>query len=430
MIAAPRLQVSPSRTHFVTATGEPFFFLADTAWNAALRGDREDWELYCATRAAQGFTVIQFVASLWRGCKNPRHGRLFEDQNGTVVYDENAWEKMKQFISIVVKHGLVPAPVMIWRNNPDEDIFQFSEKSAIAAGRRMVAEWSEFSPLWILAGDGDYRSEQEVTYWKTIGRGVFGDHPDALVTMHPGGATWVCDNFKDETWYTFAAIQSGHGSSDHDLNFLLQGPYTTRWKELEMPLLNLECNYEFAKSYHEQLFFSAYHVRRATWWSLLGAPPAGITYGSNTIWIWPTTDHELAEGHGQGWPADHWKTGLDTEGVRNMKTTREIMERLPWTQLRPAPQVLDDQPGYTEPRQFCSAAATSSMSTIVAYVPRLVSEIRLSAVLITSDHRAVWINPRTGGEHPTELDRGADHLSAFPPSHEDWLLVCRAESGG
>ncbi|MFP4549971.1 MAG: hypothetical protein ACLFNT_04130 [Spirochaetales bacterium] len=52
---------------------------------------------------------------------------------------------------------------------------------------------------------------------------------------------------------------------------------------------------------------------------------------------------------GQGWPADHWTTGLDTEGVRNMQTAREILKRLTWHELRPAPQVLDGQPGWSEP---------------------------------------------------------------------------------
>jgi hypothetical protein len=423
-----KLSISESGTHFVTEQGEPFFFLADTAWNAALHGDTDDWELYCETRAKQGFTVIQFVASLWRGCKTPRHGRLFEEHDGSVVYDENAWRKMGEFLSIVVKHGMVPAPVMVWRNNPDESIFQFSEETCIAAGRRMLDEWEQYNPLWILGGDGDYRSADEVRYWKNIGRGIFHDHPDALATMHPGGTTWICDNFRDEPWYRFAGIQSGHGSADYDIQFLLQGPYTSRWRDFGMPLLNLECNYEFAKSYHEDLFFTAYHVRRASWWSLLGAPTAGVTYGSNTIWIWPMSDHELAEGHGPGWPADHWKTGLDTEGVRNMQTTKEILQRLRWYELRPAPQVLDVQPGWSQPLSFVKAAATESMETVVLYVPRQVPRIELSGVQITPRHKGVWVNPRTGGEHPAPLDRTIGRVVAQPPSHEDWLLVLQTSN--
>lgn len=412
----------------MTADGSPFFFLADTAWNAALRGDTEEWQRYCATRAAQGFTVIQFVASLWRGCSTPRHGRLFEERDGEVVFDEQAWAKMREFLSVVTEHGLVPAPVMVWRNNPDEPLYRFSEETCIRAGRRMVEEWSGYDPLWILGGDGDYRGRSEDAYWKTIGRGIFADHPDALVTMHPCGATWICDNFRDEPWYTFAGIQSGHGSSENDLRFLLSGPYTTRWRELGMPLINLECNYEHAKSYHEDLFYTAYHVRRGTWWSLLGAPTAGITYGSNTIWIWPTTDHELAEGHGTGWPADHWSAGLETDGIRSMQVCRTILDRLPWHELRPAPHVLDGQPGLSDPTRFCAAAATPDMSTVLVYVPRQVAPLEVSAVQITDDHRATWVNPRTAGESEGALRLENDRYRVQPPSHEDWLLHLHREA--
>ncbi|MDX2110040.1 MAG: DUF4038 domain-containing protein [Verrucomicrobiota bacterium] len=420
-----KLSIAPTKTYFIKKNGEPFFFLADTAWNAALHSDTDGWELYCSTRAAQGFTVIQFVASIWRGCKTPRHGRLFEEIDGAVVYDENAWRKMDEFIRIMVKHGLVPAPVMVWKNNPDEAIFKFKEETCIAAGKRMVTEWSKYNPLWILGGDGDYRNADEVRYWKTVGRGIFSDTDNTLVTMHPGGSTWICDNFKDEPWYTFAAIQSGHGSNDYDLNFLLNGPYTTRWRDLQMPLINMECNYEFAKSYHEDLFYTAYHVRRGSWWSLLGAPTAGITYGSNTIWVWPMGDHEHAEGHGEGWPADNWKTGLDTEGVRNMQTTRQILEQLPWQDLKPAPQVIDEQRGWGDLRKFCKAAATDSMETILIYLPRQVYDIKLSGAQITPEYEAFWINPRTGGKHPAKFDRTQNSVIARCPSHEDWLLLCQ-----
>jgi hypothetical protein len=422
-----QLSIAPSGTHFVTSDNRPFFYLADTAWNAALRSDTKDWELYCKTRASQGFTVIQFVASVWRGCKNPRHGRLFEEKNSKVVYNENAWRKMAEWLEIVVANGLVPAPVMIWDNNPDGPVFTFSEETCIAAGRRMVAKWSGYYPLWILAGDGDYRSTEQDRRWKTIGRGIFGDHPDQLATMHPCGASWICDNFRDESWYAFAGIQSGHGSSPYDINFLLNGPYATRWPEIRKPFINLELNYESAKSYDEDLVFTGYHVRRAVWWSLLGAPPAGVTYGSNTIWIWPTGDHELAEGHGGDWMADNWKTGLDTEGVRTMQVTRTIVETLPWPELRPAPHVIHRQPGWTDPLRYQKAASTPGNRTVVIYLPRASSEVKLSPVQIDESFRARWVNPRTGGDHPAEIDRTKAFAATQPPSYQDWLLVCERD---
>ena len=57
----PRLMVSDNRRFLVTEQGQPFFYLADTAWELFHRLDREQAERYLRHRAAQEFTVIQAV---------------------------------------------------------------------------------------------------------------------------------------------------------------------------------------------------------------------------------------------------------------------------------------------------------------------------------------------------------------------------------
>src|ERR671913_821116 len=60
--ALPQLRVSENRRFVVTATGAPFFWLGDTAWELFHRASREDAERYLRKRAEQRFTVIQAVA--------------------------------------------------------------------------------------------------------------------------------------------------------------------------------------------------------------------------------------------------------------------------------------------------------------------------------------------------------------------------------
>ena len=61
--ALPRLKVSDNRRFLVTADGQPFFWLGDTAWELFHRPTREDADRYLAERARRsGFTVIQAVA--------------------------------------------------------------------------------------------------------------------------------------------------------------------------------------------------------------------------------------------------------------------------------------------------------------------------------------------------------------------------------
>lgn len=420
-----KISIAESGTHFATQDGTPFFWLADTAWNAALHSDTDDWRRYLETRAQQKFTVIQFVSTPWRGCRNPIHGPLFSENADGVSFDEHAWEKMEEWLGLIVEYGMVPAPVMIWDNNPDEDFFKFRDETCIQTGRRMLERWHTYGPLWILAGDGDYRSSGQDTRWKRIGRAVFDGYPDALATMHPCGESWINDHYRDEPWFSFAGIQSGHGSSDYDLRFLVNGPYTYRWKDIPKPFINLEPNYEFARSYQDdRLHFGGFHVRRAAWWSILGAPTAGVTYGSNPIWIWPRSKFSQAEGHGSNWAAAHWSTGLETAGIAGMTTMVEILDTLPWTELRPADELLHEQPGWDRPENYIKVAATADRSTVVAYLPRQ-ERVRFSSGLVGCDCSAAWVDPRTGEQIVCELDGDGRCTEAHAPNGLDWLLVLR-----
>ena len=421
--------------HFVDSTGKPFFWLADTAWNGALKATEAEWARYLDTRAGQGFNVIQFVLNRWRGADRPLHGRIFDLVDGRIVADDAALEAMDRYLQAVVDRGMVPAPVMFWTNNPapyqqKEDWMQrditnpyFDEESMIEIGRRMVARWEHLHPVWILAGDGDYRGREFADLWRRVGRAVFAGHPDALVTTHPCGATWVGDLYRDEPWFKIVGIQSGHGTSEHDLRMLTQGPWSTRWQEIHKPFVNLEPNYEGAVSYHSGEPHTPFNVRRAAWWSLLGAPTAGITYGTNSIWAWLRGEDESAEGHGNGWKGGPWTNWLESEGIRQMTLLKAIFEELPWTDLRPADHLVDDQPGYKDAEAFIKAAALEDGSLILAYKP-LGERISLQ---LPDPHRisaGEWIDPRNGDRQPARAEPG-DRLVYRSPDDRDWLLVLR-----
>ena len=88
-------------TYFVADDGRPLFWLADTAWNALLRGDEQEWEEYLEARASQGFTVIQFIAAQWHGCSNPVHGRLYETAEGELQLNKHALSSFRPEINQV-----------------------------------------------------------------------------------------------------------------------------------------------------------------------------------------------------------------------------------------------------------------------------------------------------------------------------------------
>ncbi len=58
----PRLKVSENKRFLVTEDGQPFFYLADTAWELFHRLDRQQATHYLDVRASQKYTAIQAVA--------------------------------------------------------------------------------------------------------------------------------------------------------------------------------------------------------------------------------------------------------------------------------------------------------------------------------------------------------------------------------
>ncbi|MBC8462481.1 MAG: DUF4038 domain-containing protein, partial [Deltaproteobacteria bacterium] len=150
--------------------------------------------------------------------------------------------------------------------------------------------------------------------WQRIGRAVFGDNPRRLATMHPQGRHWIADEFRHEPWFGFNCYQSGHGFDERDLRWLCkkqpttssygEGPPATDWnKEPHHPNLNFEPNYEGHLPYGAKEPFDAHAVRRAAYWSLLVAPPSGVTYGAHGVWGWHLEERL---------PIDHLYTGIGT----------------------------------------------------------------------------------------------------------------------
>jgi hypothetical protein len=126
-MSMPRLQVSANRRFLVDTTGEPFFYLADTAWELIHVLSREDAERYLARRAAQRFTVIQAVIlSEFDGLTAPNayghlpfrrdtHGRIDPGQpdlHPTSLSDY--WSHVDYIVDRAAAHGLYLALLPTW----------------------------------------------------------------------------------------------------------------------------------------------------------------------------------------------------------------------------------------------------------------------------------------------------------------------------
>jgi len=418
------LQLSPNRLYLMHSDGTPFFWLADTAWNGVLRSTLTDWQHYLHRRAEQAFTAVQFVSTEWRGCTKDPHGETAFEDAERIRLNPEFFRRMDAKVAAINDNGLVAAPVILWAVSRSDVGQRLSEDNAVRLARYIVARWGAYNVLWFLGGDGHYEGEK-AQRWRNIGRRVFGERHDRPVTMHPCGLSWVAEGFRDEAWYDLVGYQSGHGDGERDLRWLTSGPPATAWREQPpRPIINLEPNYEGHPAYQSKQPHPPLHVRRAAYWSLLSAPTAaGVSYGTNPIWLW-AEKVEDAEGHANLPNIGPWHTGLEAPGIQQMTLMRELFGTLPWHQLAAAPNLLEAQPGADDPQAHTACAATPDARCVVAYTP-VGGVISLHTAELALPAAATWLDPRSGQSR--EAGRVQTPQQEFvAPSNEDWVLVLRA----
>jgi hypothetical protein len=431
------LTVAEDGRHLAHADGEPFFWLGDTAWNGVIRSRAADWERYLRTRGEQGFSVIQFVSTQWRGWSADPGSKRQSAFTGTgrIEINPRFFQRLDPKVKAINAHGLTAAPVMLWAYTESDPGQRLSEASAIRLARHLVARWGAYHVVWFVGGDGHYEGAR-AERWHRIGRAVFDRHHDHLVTLHPCGGRWIRDEFASEPWFDFVGYQSSHSAAPDRLRWLTQSPPATAWqKSPALPVINLEPNYEAhpirgeAKRPHPSLLgegprFTDYEVRRASYWSLLVSPTAGVTFGHNAIWVWPE-EPSLADGHEDLGPVDPWHCGLETPGVRSMSVLSQFFRSLPWWRLRPAQHLLVEQPGADDVRRFVAAALVEEKGIAVVYMP-VGGPLRLDTLPLGRQIVARWIDPRTGDVAGNRTTHGSHEggriIDLMAPDDRDWIL--------
>jgi len=425
------IQLSPDHRSLTHQDGTPFFWLADTAWNGPLLSTPSDWEFYLSQRARQKFTVVQWVTTQWRAApEGDREKELAYTGVDRISVNPAFFRRLDLKLDAMNRAGLLGAPVLLWAfgggTNPAVNPgVSLPDSQAILLARYMVARWGANDVVWILNGDGDYRGDR-AERWKRIGRAVFGEGPHAPVSLHPGGRVWVLNEFRNEAWLDICGYQSGHDETDPNLRWIVAGPPATAWKgEPARPFLSLEAPYEGHNGANHRRI-SAFAVRRAHYWSLLNAPTAGVTYGGHGVWGWDDGSKTPVDHPGAGVPLP-WREALLMEGAEQMTHLAEFFEAIDFGRLRPAPEMLANQPGVLTPARHISAARTEAGDLAVVYVPQDRSAPLLIQYL-PPHFKAVWLNPRTGERAAVAAvvnDRSIDFAT---PADGDWLLLLQSEN--
>jgi hypothetical protein len=429
---AGRLAVSTDGRHLVdAASGRPFLYLADTAWELFHRLDREQAERYLTDRAAKGFTVIQAVAlAELDGLRVPNaYGHrpfVGEDPTRPALAPGGAddyWDHVDWIVDRAAELGLFVGLLPTWGDKWNErwgvGRVVFDPPQAEEYGRFLGERYAARRVIWILGGDRNPETPEHVQVVRALARGLArGDGGAHLMTYHPQGGGSSAQWFHEDDWLDFNMFQSGHAA-------LLTPNHATTLRERERrpvkPVLDGEPCYEDhpVNWKPEEGWFDEWDVRRAAWGSLLSGA-CGHTYGNHNVWqMWQPGREPVSAAR------TAWYEALDHPGAFQMGHLRWLLERRPWHELEPAPGLLADPNPPGADHKLAARAADGSFALV--YLPTGGS-VGLNASILGAGSTAHWFNPRQRAvSRAAPLPADAGRFSAPATGrNNDWLLVVDA----
>jgi hypothetical protein len=413
--------INPAGTFYLThADGTPFFWLACTAWNGALKSTDAEWDQYLQQRVRNNYSAIQFVTTQWRGCDKSSEGLVAFEGSGRIRINPEFFRLIDRRTDRINEFGLVAAPVILWtlQTGQGRELspgYYLPDDQAVLLAKYIIARYTGNNVIWILGGDGDYTGTFEQR-WKNIGRSVFDGKQQGIVALHPRGRSWIGEVYKDEQWLDIIGYQSSHSKAEGTVNWITKGPMTKLWSHLPpRPIINLEPNYE-------EINFntSDRDVRNAACWSLFATPIAGITYGANGIWPWLHKGERILN-HGDAPGTSSWDVSINFPGSIQMGYLAQFIRKFEWWKFYPAPELLAEQPGDKVFNQFVSVVKTPDNKTILAYIPvKQTIKIRKPADI---PYSVRWFDPvKNTYSDGTGSDDG-NLITVTSPSESDLVLI-------
>ena len=330
----PPLQVSDNHRFLVTESGQPFFWLGDTAWELFHRLNREEADAYLRNRAERRFTVVQAVAlAELDGLNTPNaYGeRPLIDNDPTrpnEAYFQHVDWIVRRANELGIYVGFLPTWGdkwnKAWGNGPEI----FTPQNAEVYGEWLGRRYRDAGLVWILGGDRPIdpaRADLQKEIIRSMARGLRkGDGGSHLITYHPTGGASSSEPFHNDPWLDFNMRQNGHSAE-----------FTGRYDQTRVdydrsptkPVLDGEPIYEDhpvsfdAKKYGHSI---ASDVRRPLYWDLFTGA-FGHTYGHHSVWqMWAPNRNPVNN------PLQPWSEAILQPGAAQMQHARALLESRPF----------------------------------------------------------------------------------------------------
>lgn len=430
----PRIKVNQNGRFLITEKGDPFFFLADTAWELFHRLTQSEADRYLTDRAGKGFNVILAVAlAELDGLNEPNcYGERPLHDNDPTRPNEAYFAYMDKIIQrageLGLYIGLLPTwgdkVMLMWGKGPEI----FDEKNARHYGRFLGKRYANSSNvLWILGGDRPPVSEDGLKddrpIWRAMATGILETNPKAFLTYHIKGGEETGCWMHDEPWLHINSLQSGHGGGQ-DVATAWELVTQAYKRQPPKPVIDLEICYEdhpvnpWPTWQPENGYFRAWDVRRQAYRSVFSGG-CGVAYGHHFIWqMWD--QGRTAQNNGD--ELIPWQEALTRPGATQMGYLRELMLSRPYQSRIPDQSIILSPIGTG--KTHIRATRDSNGRYALIYLP-VNQPVTVALDWLASDTAQLsWFNPRTGTISTDTIVSTTHPVTKTPPGgDEDWVLV-------
>lgn len=426
--AMAQLKISADHRFLQTASGKPFFWLGDTAWELFHKLNREEADLYLKNRAEKGFTVIQTVVlAELDGLNTPNpYGEKPLLNNDPAKPNEAYFKHVDYIVKKAEKLGLIIAMLPSWGDKWNKAWGQgpeiFTPQNAAVFGEYIGRRYQNNAIVWVLGGDRDIADQTDRDIITAMAAGLKkGDGGKHLMTFHPTGARTSSEYFNADQWLDFHMSQTGHSKESKNYRFNLKN----RALSPVRPYLDGEPRYEdHPNEFNPGKFgwMDDFDARQTAYWSMLSGA-CGHTYGNHNIWQFFNGKNPVS------WARTYWTVALDQPGAMQVGLMRGFFEKYNWQHLVPDQTVIaKDNPETVE---YEIAAVSRDGDFLMAYLPYGRKTTLHTGKLKGNKLKASLFNPRDG--HFADLGSfdNTGTKAIAPPSEgrgSDWVVVIEQQN--
>lgn len=434
-LPAQKLKVSDNGRFLIKEDGQPFFWLADTAWELFHRCSREEAEQYLEVRRKQGFNVIQAVAlAELNGLNDPNpYGHKPLIDNNPATPNPAYFEHVDYIIDKSREMDIYIALLPTWGDKLFKNTWGVGPEIFNAENARLFGKWigerykDRDNIIWILGGDRNPRDgSNDVLVWNEMAAGIAeaqAGNDKALMSFHPqpnelgGSSQW----FQQESWLDFNMHQTGHCAN--------KGTYLHIAHDYQLqpvkPVLDGEPLYEDHPNCFNapELGYSLERdIRRIMYWNVF-AGAFGQTYGCHDVWQMYQQDRE-----GINRPLRPWTLALDLPVANQVKHLKNLMLSRPFLSRIPDQSLVAGEQSYSE--DYVIATRDEAGTYAMVYFPTGKTTTLDISALKGQTFKSWWYDPRTGSVFPATRLKKSPSLVVTPPSTgpgNDWVLVVDSE---